>query len=147
MEQPAEPISGVPDTDVDNVSKPGYVDAGSAAEFTHKFSRSGVINRIYAVSYPGQEIDVEYSVNLVPDGAGNSINLVARATDNSLGYLAGDDQTWDFPLRRSFDPNDELRFKYVNNDSNNAHPVHLRVHVDYGGPMIDQLKRLTGGIL
>jgi len=99
-----------------------------------------VVQRIYARSYIGQETDVEYHCELIPDGAGNTINLIAQSTSDSIDHLIGNEQTWDFPLRREFDMDDELRFRYVNNDANNDQPVHLRVHVDYEGSLMDRLR-------
>jgi len=127
------------------VSNDGEVDSNSTAKFSHTLNRSGTITRIYAESYPGQETDVEYHCELIPDGGGQAINLIAQASDDALGYLIGNDQTWNFPIRRDFSMDDEIRFKYVNNDSNNSHNVHLRVHVDYEGSMIDRLRGGGGG--
>jgi len=106
------------------------------------------VTRIYARSYPGQETDVSYRVDLRPDGSGQLINLVAEASDDTIDTLRGDSQTWDFPVRREFASDDQLRFKYVNDDPNNAHPVHMRVHVDYEGlSIIDSVDDTLRGFL
>lgn len=130
----AEPILGIPDTALSGVSNPGFVDAGQTVEVEHTFQREGVIRNLYAKAYPGQELDVEYHLELVKASSENTINLFQEASDgNSTTYLVGDDQEWSFASRREFDVDDKLVFRFVNNDGTNAQPVHALVGVDYEG--------------
>lgn len=115
----------------------GTVAAGGTLTMEESFENAGTITRLYSKAYVGEETSVRRYFQLLPGGREDSpVNLVTAATDadeDSEEFLAGNDQEWDFPMRRQFPADSRLRVRFENQDANNAYPVHAIVNADREG--------------
>lgn len=116
----------------------GEVSAGGTVTQEHKFDTGGVVNRLYSVAYAGEEADVERRAVLLKGGkdTGHAVNLLTPADSGDTAsdpFLAGENQTWDFSMRREFEAGDILQVKWTNKDGTNAYPVQAVVGVDHAG--------------
>lgn len=116
---------------------------GEKKTVAHTFDTDGYITHFHARAYPGEETDVERSVLLWQGGKdnGNPIPII-RSPEGANDTLVGDEQTWDFEMRRAFDADDTLEVVYRNNGSY-THPVSTVIAVDEARNIFEKL----GGIL
>lgn len=119
----------------------------STVSIEHRFDTDGYVTHLHARAYPGEETAVQRTFQLWKGGKnnGNPIPLV-RSPDGANDALIGDDQTWDFDMRRRFEADDVLEVKY-RNTGNYDYPVSTVMAVDHDSGMIDRLAGLTGDLL
>lgn len=119
------------------------VDPGGTEKVSHTFDSSGFITHLHARAYPGEERAVSREFLLWRGGKdnGNPIPIVRRAADSQDG-LRGDNETWDFSMRREFSQNDVLEAVY-RNDGSFSYPMSTVMAVDHDRGLIEKL----GGLL
>lgn len=120
------------------------VPAGETIRISEKMDTDGFVTHLHARAYPGEETDIERSFRVWQGGKenGNPLSII-RHIENANDYLVGDDQTWDFDLRRSFDEDDEIEVVY-RSTSDYDHPVSTVLAIENERDLIGTL---TGGIL
>lgn len=120
------------------------VPARDSLTISETMDTDGYVTNLYARAYPGEENEIQRRMRIWQGGKdnGNPVSLV-RYPEGSDAYLAGDDQTWNFSLRREFSEDDVLEVKYTSN-SEYDHPVSTVLAVETESGLIDAL---TGGLL
>lgn len=116
---------------------------GETVAVSHQFDKSGFITHLHARAYPGEETSVQRNFRLWRGGRdeGNPVSLI-RSPEGANDALVGDNQTWDFAMRREFEQDDVLEVSYQNT-GNYTYPVSTVVAIDYDRGLIERL----GGLL
>lgn len=109
------------------------IGAGADGTLRYEFSRSGRVTRIFTVAVLGEEADVERTWFVDRDHDRQNVLLSELGgTLDGVGYLAGDDTTWDLSVDQPFTDGDVLELEIVNNDANNSYPNIAFVEVSFG---------------
>lgn len=119
------------------------IGAGDSKSVSHTFDKAGYITQIHARAYPGEDRSVERRIRLWRGGKdeGNPIPVI-RQGDGSDAYLSGQDETWQFDMRREFREKDEIEVSYKNTGEY-AYPVQMLVTVEHERSLIEKI----GGLL
>lgn len=120
------------------------VPAGGDVTITEKMDTDGFVTSLYARAHPGEETEVARKFRIWHGGKenGNPVSLI-RFPEDSAPYLVGDNQTWDFNMRREFKEDDVIEVKY-SSTADYDHPVSTVIAVEQER---DLISTLTGGLL
>lgn len=108
----------------------GTIAAGASGTLSERVKADGTVESVRARFYPGQQLALRVRPYVEHHGRKQE-DLVTYV--GSVGYLAGDDDSFDFPVVVDVSYDDEIKLDYNNTDGTFDYDLVVDIVVDYYG--------------